>query len=119
MPKLKLTETAVRKIRAPDPNERQRLHWDTALTGFGVLASGKTTSKTYVVQREVNGRSRRVTIAPTNVLSLEEAREAARDVLADMYKGVDPRAKRQTEAANAMTLQEALDAYLAFGKDKV
>ena len=68
MPKLKLTETAVRKIRAPDPSGRQRLHWDTELTGFGVLVSGKTAAKTYVVQREVDGRSRRVTVAPANVL---------------------------------------------------
>ncbi len=119
MPKLKLTVTAIRKIKAPDPSRRQRLHWDTEQTGFGVLASGKTASKTYIVQHEVNGRSRRVTIAPTNVLSLEEARKRAQVVLIDMYAGVDPRAKRQTEVANAMTLQEALDAYLAFGKDKV
>ncbi len=116
MPKLKLTETAVRKIKAPDPSGRQRLHWDTALTGFGILVSGKTNAKTYVVQREVNGRSRRVTIAPANVLSLEEARERARLVLADMYNGVDPRAKRQALKANATTLQEALEAYLATSK---
>ncbi len=45
---------------------RQRLHWDTALTGFGVLASGKTAAKTYVVQREVDGRSRRVTVDPSD-----------------------------------------------------
>ncbi len=116
MPKLKLTETAVRKIRAPDPSGRQRLHWDTELTGFGVLVSGKTAAKTYVVQREVDGRSRRVTIAPVNVLSLEKARKRAKGVLADMYGGVDPRAKRQADKANATTLRQALEAYLAFSK---
>ena len=116
MPKLKLTETAIRKIKAPDSKGRQRLHWDTELTGFGVLASGKTNTKTFVVQREVNGRSRRVTVAPVNVLSLEQARERAKGVLADMYAGVDPKAKRRADKANATTLEEALDAYLAASK---
>ncbi len=117
MPKVKLTETAIRKIKAPDPSGRQRLRWDTELTGFGVLVSGKTNAKTYVVQREVNGRSRRVTVAPVNVLSLEEARQRARGVLAGMYEGVDPRAKRQADRANATTLRQALATYLAARKE--
>ena len=116
MPKLKLTETQIRRIKAPDPSGRQRLHWDTELTGFGVLASGKTNAKTYVVQREVSGRSRRVTVAPVNVLSLEKARERATGVLAGMYGGIDPRAQRQAETAASMTLRQALDGYLAARK---
>ncbi len=109
MPKLKLTETAVRKIRTPDPSGRQRLHWDTEVRGFGVLASGKTNAKTYVVQREVDGRSRRVTVAPVNVVTLKKAREDATDILYDMHKGVDPRAKRQADRANATTLRQSLE----------
>ncbi len=61
-----------------------------------MLVSGKTAAKTYVVQREVDGRSRRVTVAPANVLSLEDARERAKGVLADMYGGVDPRGRSAT-----------------------
>src|SRR3954468_13873351 len=62
MPRLKLTQRTIEKLPAPDPSGRQLLHWDTDLRGFGVLCSGKTNAKTYVVQRDLpNGRTRRVT----------------------------------------------------------
>jgi integrase len=105
---IRVTEKAVAKLPAPDPSGKQRLYWDEDLKGFGVLCSGTTRSKTFVVQREVNGRTRRVKIAPTNVrLSVAEARERARHILADMYKGIDPKAAR-----GAVTLRQALDQYL-------
>jgi len=104
---IRVTEKAVAKLPAPDPSGKQRLYWDEDLKGFGVLCSGTTRSKTFVVQREVNGRTRRVKIAPTNVrLSVAEARERARHILADMYKGIDPKAAR-----GAVTLRQALDMY--------
>ncbi|MBY0429773.1 MAG: hypothetical protein K2Q10_01125 [Rhodospirillales bacterium] len=36
------------------PPGKQVLHWDADLKGFGVLCSGKTAAKTYVVQRDIN-----------------------------------------------------------------
>ncbi len=113
----KLTETSVERIKAPDSSGRQRLYWDTVTPGFGVVASGKTTAKSYVVQCEVNGKSRRVTIGRTAVFSLERAREEARTTLADMHSGIDPKAKRKAEEASAVTLRQALDGYLADRKD--
>jgi hypothetical protein len=50
MPSTKLTEASVARLPAPDPSGRQMLHWDTALTGFGVLCSGVSGSRTYVVR---------------------------------------------------------------------
>ena len=55
MPKLKLTETSVKDLAAPDPSGKQRLYWDTAHKGFGVLCSGVTNAKSYVVERDVKG----------------------------------------------------------------
>jgi integrase len=109
MPRLKLTEKVLARLIAPHPSGRQVLFWDTELKGFGVLASGVTTARTFVVQREVNGKTRRVTIGPANVLSLVEARRRAEGVLGDFYKGIDPKAGRR----GAMTLRGALDAYIA------
>ena len=40
MPNLKLTKTAITRLKAPDPSGKQTLHWDTELKGFGVLCSG-------------------------------------------------------------------------------
>ena len=53
MPKLKLTKRAIERLPAPHPSGRQVLYWDTELRGFGVLVSGTTNAKTYVVQRKL------------------------------------------------------------------
>jgi integrase len=114
MPRIKLTARALDKLTAPDPSGRQVLYWDSALKGLGVLVSGKTNAKTFV-QRDVNGRSRRVTIGPVNVLSVEDARKQAEIVLADFYKGIDPKAGRR----GVPTLRQTLDAYLTARGDNL
>ena len=109
MPRVKLSARSVAQLIAPDPSNRQIIHWDSELKGFGVLCSGTTEAKVYVVQRDINRRTRRVTIAPTNVLSIMEARKRAESVLADLYKGIDPKAGRR----QAITLAEVFDSYVA------
>jgi len=114
MPRIKLTQKAIARLPAPDPGGSQLLHWDTELRGFGVLCSGKTNAKSYVVQRDLpGGRTRRITIAPTNVLELDEARRRAEEVLADLYKGVDPKVARR----EGTTLRDALEDYIKARKD--
>lgn len=49
MTQVKLTERIVSQLKAPHPSGKQVLHWDTELKGFGVLVSGKTNAKTYIV----------------------------------------------------------------------
>lgn len=109
MPRLKLTAKAIDKLKAPDPSGRQALHWDSELRGFGVLCSGKTNAKTYIVQRDIHGRTRRVTIGATNVLTLDVARGRAEQVLSDFYRGLDPKRGRRAGGA----LRQVLDDYLA------
>src|SRR3954469_23718336 len=109
MPRLKLTQRAVEKAPAPDPSGRQVLHWDTELRGFGVLCSGKTNAKTYVVQRDLpDGRTRRVTLAAANVIALDEARRRAQAALAELYRGVDPK----IAARGSATLRQVLSSTL-------
>ena len=111
--RIKLTERAVERIKAPTGNGKQALHWDAELKGFGVLCSGVSKAKTYVVQRDVAGRTRRITIGPANVLSLTAARKRAEAVLADFYLGLDPKAGRR----GSLTLRSTLTDYLAARKD--
>lgn len=113
MPSLKLTERTVGKLAAPTPTGKQAIFWDSEIKGFGVLCSGVSNAKTFVVQRALpNGRTRRVTIGPTNVLALAEARDKAEAVLAQFYQGIDPKGGRR----DAATLQEGLDQYLLANK---
>ncbi|CAO4151719.1 Arm DNA-binding domain-containing protein [Methylorubrum extorquens] len=105
----KLTRASVDRLLAPDPSGRQRLLFDAELKGFGVLVSGTTAAKSYVVQRDVNGKTRRITVGRTNVLSLEEARRKAIGLLAQLAGGIDPKEEKRREQANAITLAEALE----------
>jgi len=96
MANLKLTKRAIEKLPAPHPTGKQQLVWDTELKGFGVLVSGATTEKTYVVQHKLkDGRTRRVTVGPVNAIDLDGedgARARARKVIGEIYAGADPKA---------------------------
>jgi integrase len=109
MARMKLTQRAVDGLRTPDPSGEQRLYWDTEMRGFGVLCSGTSDVKTYVVKGSVEGRGVRRTLGRANVLSLAEARLRAKEMMVSFYGGNDPKVKR---AGNA-TLRLALEQYLA------
>jgi integrase len=110
----KLTQTSVANLRAPDPSGKQKLYWDSDLKGFGVLVSGVTNTKSYVVQHDVRGgaHSRRISIGPTNVLSVDDARAAAIDLISQMMKGIDPKLEAKTAKARSLTVRQALENYL-------
>ena len=107
MPRIKLTQRSVARLVAPTPSGKQLVYWDNDLRGFGVLVSGRTTVKSFIVQRDLaGGKTRRVTIASVAELSLSDAREKARPLLVAMRGGKDPKAKASG------TLQETADLYL-------
>jgi integrase len=112
MPTLKLTKGAVDDLPAPSGTGKQVLHWDPEKRGLGVLCSGITKTKTWVVQGNLNGRSKRVTIGPTNVLDPKQAWETAQPILANLYAGVDPKAERKRQAKASLTVEQALERYL-------
>src|SRR5947207_2877546 len=114
MPIIDLTKRAIDRLPAPDPSGRQKLHWDRGQRGFGVLVSGTTATKTFIVQRKIRGSQnyRRLTIDRTDLVSLEQARDRAVALLAAMGAGKDPKAERRAAARRAVTLGAALDAYL-------
>jgi integrase len=121
MANLKLTKRAIEKLPAPHPSGKQQLVWDTELKGFGVLLSGTTAARTYVVQHKLkDGRTRRVTVGPVNALDLDGedgARARARKVIGEIYAGADSKATAARRARGAMTLRVALARYLEARKD--
>jgi integrase len=110
--RIELTTKNIKDLKAPTKSGKQEVAWDTELRGFGLLLSGKTTSKTFIVQRDVGGRARRVTIGSAGEISAAKAREEARDVIHSMRKGVDPKRKTSVE-----TLRQALEGYLLASPD--
>lgn len=116
MPSVKLTKAAIAKLKAPTKSGKQELVWDTELRGFGVLLSGTTNARSYVVQRTLpDGHSRRLTVGSLAEIDLDKARSQAADLINDMRRGVDP--KQQRRSAATWTLKRALEEYLKARKN--
>jgi integrase len=110
----KLTKAAVERLRAPDPSGQQRLVWDAELKGFGVLISGKTDARTFVVQRRMpDGKTRRVTVGGVAEFEkVEDARRKAAKILSELREGRDPKAEKRRAASRDRTLRQWADDYL-------
>src|SRR5438270_6017682 len=88
---VKLTKRNVDAI--PFSDSSQVLYRDVDQPGFGLLV-GRTT-KTYIAEKRVRGRTVRSTLGRADVLTAEEARKHALTVLARMTLGVDVNAERR------------------------
>lgn len=103
----RLTKRSVEGLEIAD---QDFLVWDRDVCGFGVRVypSGK---KTYVVQYRSGRRTRRVTIGQHGVLTAEEARTEARQMLASVARGQDPSAIRHARR-HAPTIGGLCDRFL-------
>jgi len=84
-----MSRLSIRTIEALEPRETDYLVFDEDTPGFGVrvMASGK---KSYFVQYRSGGRTRRITFSRYGVLTPDEARKRARDLLGQVAKGDNP-----------------------------
>ena len=109
MPRLRFTEKNIIKLPAPHPSGKQTLYWDENLPGFGVLVSGTSNAKTWVVKCGVRRK-----IARADVMTLVEARAAAKKMMISLAAGVDPRRKKLGNA----TLRTIFESYVASARLK-
>lgn len=112
---MKLTRAAVDRI-APEPS-KQKLVWDTEIRGFGVRVSPGG-AKSYIIQRRVNGKERRVTIGRAGDISAEAARRKALSLAAQFLDGKDPVVEKRRQAVRSVTLRQAFDDYIMAPKKK-
>lgn len=121
--RIKLTTTAVDKLRCPEGDEPTHIIWDTQTSGLGVRVS-KSGKKTYFFQRRVKGgKERNISlgrhgdpvlhngIVRSFPFGAEDARARAAAVLAQLLAGVDPvveQERRENEAATRAEQDKAL-----------
>jgi integrase len=108
MARVKFTEKMIGRLEGPDPSGKKAFYWDTEQRGLGLVISGTTATKSWVVQSDARAKTKRIAFADANLLSLAEARQRARRMLLDMHDGVDPRAGR----SRSPTLRQTLEDYL-------
>lgn len=112
----KLTKRVVDALKAPKPSKvgvkvRESFVWDRELRGFGVqvMPSGL---KSFVLQyRSPEGRPRRMVMGRYGLMTVEEARDLAREKLVVISKGMDPAAE-EVETVGRSTVGEICDWYL-------
>jgi integrase len=106
-----MTKLTQRTVGAATAAKGEFFIWDDELPGFG-LRTKASGAKSFVVQyRNANARSRRLTLGRYGVLTVEEARKAAKLALAEVARGMDPAENRKLERG-AMTVEALCREYL-------
>ena len=106
---MKLTKRVIDALEAS--GDKFRIAWDDELKGFGirVMPSG---TKTFILDyRNAHGQQRRMSIGRYGVLTPEEARKRARQMLNRVASDRDPMAERE-RAREAATFKELAEEYI-------
>ena len=112
MARLSSGTISMRTVEGLPAGERETVFWDRELSGFGVRVypSG---SKVYLVQTRHGGKSRRVTIGRHGLVSAEQARRKAAEVIASIKAGDEPgRNGSVLPSAMGPTLAEVAERYM-------
>ena len=115
MPKATLTTKAAVDAIA-NPYQGQIIHYCTELPGFGVLAGAR--QKSFILERRVNGKTRRVTIGRVGEITLQKARQDAQQLIGEMVGGSDPVARKRDQTAGGLTLQQGWELHQEAMKKK-
>ena len=107
MPNIRLTRKFIDALEYPQSG--QIIYRDTMLPGFGLRVGAK--SKTYIVDGQVNRRTKRVSLCRADLHPPETARLKALIVLGDMAEGIDPTEEKRKKAADKITVQKAFEKF--------
>ena len=117
---MKLTSSSVTALTLPG-GKTDHVFWDDGLPGFGVRLRGQ--AKHYLIQYRVGPKQRRESLGDVRKITLDQARQIARQKFAQVELGGDPAAEkakvRAANAATALTLGVAATRYLDDKKDRL
>jgi integrase len=103
----KLTKRAIDTI--PAPATGQVFLRDDELRGFAVRITRG--AKSFILEKEINGRVRRITLGRYGVLTVEQARKLAQEKIGQIVRGGDPAEERRGQLRSA-TFQDLETLYL-------
>lgn len=107
---MKLTKAFVDKAELPIDKD-QVFYRDDQLKGFAlrVTASG---TKSFVVEKNIANKVRRVTLGKYGALTVEQARKEAQKMIGQIATGIDPIAEKLASKMSAVTLNEVFEDYI-------
>lgn len=115
---MRLTRPALAHLALP-PGRSEHIVFDDTLPGFGVRirAGGK---RVWIAQYRIGQKQRRVTIGSVETLDPDQARRAAKSILAKVHLGSDPQASKTEAKARAhLTLGAMIEPYLEFASRRL
>jgi integrase len=119
---MKLDSKAVAALTSLPAGKSDHIEWCGELSGFGLRLrkSGDGVRRTWIAQYRVHGRTQRLKIGAVEKVSPDEARKAARKVLAKVELGGDPQAERVEKRLKAShRLISVIGDYLADAKPRL
>lgn len=111
---IRITKIVVDKVEPPQDKD-QAFYRDDQLKGFAlrITSSG---AKSFVVEKLISGKVRRITLGRYGELTVEQARKEAQKLLGKIATGIDPIAEKKATKVRAITLKEAFQDYLSIRK---
>lgn len=114
MPTLPLTRSgdiSDRLINSlPLPKAKPALYWHPVIKGFGVAISAKKGTRSWIVQRDIGGRTRRITLGPVGSLPPDEVVRRAYELMDGMRQGKNPQINRPQDNTVGRLLNRMLKA---------
>ena len=106
------TKGTVAKMRC-GPGQAEAFFWDAGCRGLGLRALGSGKRSWVYQYRDEHRRTRRIVLGDVSAVSLEAARDAARQHAASVIQGGNPSAQRKAKRA-ATTMLDIIEAYLRY-----
>lgn len=107
-----------RIVDALEPEEKGTFLWDSEIKGFGVRMMPTGVASYIIKYRNSEKRQRKMTLGRVDTITPEQARQMAREKLAEVSKGAAPFAERQ-QVRQAINVSELCDLYQEETKGKI
>ncbi len=107
---MKLSKKCIDSVAYKGDGSSRHVLWDESIPGLGlrVYPSGK---KAFILSYRFNGRKRLLVLERYGVITLDQARQQAREKLVQITKGEDPLEVRQI-ASHQSSIKQLCDMYL-------
>lgn len=117
---MRITKSFVDKTLPPTPKpgqvSTQSFYRDDSIPGFALRITSNG-AKSFIVEKRINGRVKRITLGRYGNLTVEQARTQAMNILGQVATGRDPLSEKREKNARSITLIEVFRDYLATRKD--
>jgi len=106
---VKLTKISVEQAAIPEKG--QVFYRDDFIKGFALRVTA-TGAKSFIIEKRINRKVKRITLGRFGVLTCEQARKEAQKFLGQVASGQDPVSDKKVHHAQGATLGEVFELYL-------